>query len=201
MGPEFWTFLSGLLVSISGLYYAILVFSHKAPGNPMSWAAWSIIGLAMFLTSDTPFGFNAMTFGVVNPTMITAIGVWRQFEQVKLPSKREIIGGVLGLVAISAWLLATKLQAPAEWTLGLSIAADCIPLWLIIRGAWENPADDKPFAWALFGFGFGIGGFGVTELSPFTLALPIYMFVAANIVALPLALYRIRNRMPAREWL
>jgi len=165
----------------------------------MSWAAWSIIGLAMFLTSDTTFGINAMTFGFVNPIMITAIGVWCQFEQVKLPSKREIIGGAIGLVAISAWLLATRLHAPAEWTLGLSIVADCIPLWLIIQGAWEKPADDKPFAWALFGF--GIGGFGVTELSPFTLALPIYMFVAANIIALPLALYRIRNRMPAREWL
>jgi hypothetical protein len=201
MSSEFWTYLSGLLVSISGTYYAVLVFLRKAPGNPASWLAWSIIGMAMFVTSDASVGFNAITFNVTNPTVITIIGLWRQFAQTKMPTRREMIGGTLGLVAIAAWLLTMKLQAPAGWTLGLSILADLVPLWLVIEGAWENPQDDKPFAWALFAFGFGLGAFGLTEFSLFTLALPVYMFIGPNVVALPLVMYRIRHQTPLREWL
>ncbi len=201
MGPEFWTSLSGLLVSISGIYYAILVFSRKVPGNPVSWGAWGVIGIALFVTSETTFGLNAMTFGMVNPIVVAIIAGRRQYQKAEMPPRRDLIGGAIGLVAIAAWLMANQYHMPAKWTLGLSIAADCIPLWLIIQGAWEKPYDDKPFAWALFGFGFGVGGFGVAKLSVFTLALPVYMFIGANAVALPLALYRIRHRMPIREWL
>jgi len=201
MSSEFWTSLSGLLVSASGVYYAVLVFCRKAPSNSVSWAAWAVIGCAIFLTSETTFGINAITFAVVNPTMITAIGVWRQFEQTKMPSKRELIGGALGFSAIGAWLLANAYNAPSEWTLGLSIAADLIPGWLIMQGAWENPEGDKPFPWILFSFGFGIGAFGLKEFSLFTLAVPIYMVFIGTVIALPLILYRIHYRKPIREWL
>lgn len=201
MSPEFWIQLSGLLVSISGGYYAILVFLRKAPGNPTSWGTWGLIGIAIFLTSGTTFGINAMTFGMVNPLIIAAIGAWRQFAQAQMPSKREMTGGLIGVIAIAVWLVAKELKAPTEWTLILSLVADCIPLLVIIRGAWEKPQDDKPFAWALFAFGFGIGSFGLSEFTPFTLALPIYMFVGSNIVIVPLVLYRIRHRIPIRQWL
>lgn len=201
MGPEFWTSLSGLLVSASGIYYAVLVFLRKAPSNPVTWGAWSVIGTALFLTSGTVFGMNALTFGMINPIAITLIAVWRQFTQAEMPSRREIIGGAIGIVAITVWLIGKKYQMSTEWALAFSIAADFTPLLPIIQNAWKNPDADKPLPWALFAFGFGVGGFGLSELSVFTLAVPIYMFVGANTVALPLALHRIRHRMPIREWL
>jgi hypothetical protein len=200
MDSEFWTALSGLLVSISGLYYAALVYLRKAPANPVSWAAWGVIGTAMFFTSGTTFGINAITFGMTNPIVITLVGSWRQYKEAKRPSRREVIGGSLGATAIIAWMLAEYHHAPSEWTLALAILGDCIPLWLIIQGAWKDPQDDKPFAWALFGFGFGLSAFGLTELSVFTLALPVYMVLGSGAVTLPLVMYRIRHRTPLRDW-
>jgi hypothetical protein len=200
MGTINWISLSGFLVSISGMYYIWQVYTRKAPGNPVSWAAWAVIGWALYLTSNVPFGVNAQTFGAVNPTAIALIAAWRQYSEAQTPSTREILGGVLGCLAIILWLLAEYQGAPTKWILGLSIAADCIPLWLIAEGAWENPRDDKPFAWLLFSFGYGISAFGLEKFSVFTLALPVYMFVGANIVAWPLVRYRMLHSIPIRQW-
>lgn len=201
MGPEFWTSLSGLLVSASGIYYAALVFLRKAPSNPVTWGAWSVIGAALFVTSGATFGMNPMTFGVINPAVITFIAIWRQYRLAEKPSKQEIIGSAIGIMAIIAWLFAKRYQISAEWTLLFAMAADCVPALPILQNALEKPLTDRPFPWILYAFGYGILGFGLEELSMFTLALPIYMFVAANGIALPLVLYRIRHRMPIREWL
>lgn len=200
MSAAFWLGLSGLLVSVSGLYYAILVYTRKAPSNPVSWAAWSIIGIAMFLTSNSEFGFNAITFGMINPIVITAIAVWRQLQTAEPLTRREMASAIIGFGAIIAWLFAQIHKAPSEWILGLSILADCIPLWAILRGAWEKPADDKPFPWVIFAIGFGLSAFGQSELSVYTLALPVYMFVGASAVAFPLVVYRIQKRTPLHQW-
>ena len=200
MGSINWISLSGFLVSMSGLYYIVQVYTRRAPGNPVSWAAWAVIGWALYLTSDAPFGVNAQTFGAVNPSAIAVIAAYRQYSEAQVPSAREIVGGVLGALAIVLWLLAEYHGASTKWILGLSILADCIPLWLIAEGAWENPKDDKPFAWLLFSFGYGISAFGLEEFTPFTLALPVYMFFGANIVAWPLVQYRRRNSIPIWQW-
>ncbi len=200
MDSNVWTWLSGLLVSISGIYYAVLVYRREAPCNPISWAAWGIVGVAIFLTSETTFGMNAITFGAINPFAVAAIGAWRQLERAETPTRREIVSGLLALIAIGAWIISRTGGYPSEWILGLSIAADMIPLWPILVGAWTRPQDDKPFAWLLFGVGFGISSFGLHEISVFTLAVPAYMFVGSMTVALPLASYRWQRRAPIREW-
>lgn len=195
-----WISLSGLLVSLSGMYYLVLVFTRKAPGNPVSWASWAVIGWAILLTSGVPFGCNAQTFGALNPTAIAMVALWRQFYEAKALERREVVGGSLGLLAIGLWLFADHVGASKEWILGLSIAADCLPLWLIAEGAWRSPEDDKPFAWELFAFGYGIQAFGLEELNTFTLALPVYMFVGAHVVSIPLIAHRVRNRIPITQW-
>lgn len=200
MDAAFFTALSGLMVSVSGVYYAVLVWNRKAPGNPLTWVVWAVIGVALFITSNTTFGLNAMTFGMVNPIAISAIAIYREFAEAKIPTKREIVSGLIGLAAIVAWWFVRADKSLSEWTLLLAITADCVPLWPVVRGAWDDPTGDKPLPWALAGFGFGVGGFGLTELSVYTLALPVYMFFGANAVTLPLALHRLRTRAPLREW-
>ncbi len=195
-----WISLSGLLVSLSGVYYLVLVFTRRAPGNPVSWASWAVIGWAILLTSGAPFGCNAQTFGAVNPTAIAIVALWRQFYEAKALERREVIGGSLGLFAIGLWLFADHVGAPKEWILGLSIAADCLPLWLIAEGVWRNPKDDKPFAWLLFMLGYSISVLGLPEYTWFTLALPLYMVIGSGFVAWPLVMYRARAKAPIRQW-
>lgn len=200
MGQEFWTSLSGFFVSISGIYYAFLVFNRKAPSNPMSWGVWGVIGISFFITSKTTLGINAMTFNMINPLVVAAIGAFRQFKEMKWPSRSEIIGGTIGLAAIAGGIIMRESNATAEWLLALAIVADCVPAIPIIRNSWKNPSEDKPLPWMIFGFGFGIGIFGLNEFSLFNLAVPVYMFFGANSIAYPLARHRMRNSMPITQW-
>lgn len=201
MSHEAWLMLSGFLVSATGLYYAVLVGMKLSPCNPVTWGAWSIIGVAIFITSKSVFGFNAITFGMLNPIVVTLVGAIRQYQAAERPSKTEWAGGIVGVVAIATYWVCTLLGMKNDWTLALSIIADVIPSIPIIINSWEHPDKDVPTPWMIFGFGYGISAFGQAEWNSFTLALPIYMFLGANILALPLARYRFQKRTPWLRWI
>jgi hypothetical protein len=58
-----------------------------------------------------------------------------------------------------------------------------------------NPMIEKPLPWILFGIGFGINVFIITDKSFANYVLPVYMFFAANSIAVIQIIHRQKNNI------
>ena len=194
--------LSGLIVTISVVPYAIRTFQCKIRPNLVSWSIWSILGLALLLTyrsSGATSNVWPAVFGFINPCLITALAFWR--GERKKPNKLEIICVVIGLISIILWWFARDAKQLAQYALYIAIVADACAAIPTIVFVWKTPDGDRPFAWALFAIGYGLVLFAIEEQTLANYILPIYMSVGSLSVTFPLVLYRLRNKVPIAQWI
>lgn len=194
--------ISGLIVSLSAIPYGWRVFQRKIQPNVVSWSIWSFIGLALLLTYDSS-GAEAniwpAVFGFISPCFITILAVWR--GERKRPEWFEIVCLVFGTSSLTMWWFVRNEPSLAQYALYVAITADTWAAIPTITMLWRRPELDRPAMWALFAFGYGLGCFAITKHTFANYSLPVYMFVSGSFIALILVAYRIKNKIPLREWI
>jgi hypothetical protein len=194
--------LSGGLVLLSIVPYAIRTYDGKIRPVPTSWSLWSLIGLALLLTYRSA-GASANIwpafFGFTNPTLITILSVWRR-EKWKKPNLAERLCFVFGIASLVLWLAVRRSQELSQFALVVAIAADFCAALPTVKFVWAEPGRDRPVSWVLFGIGYFLAVFATPENTFANWALPLYMTAISFSVALPLVLYRVRQNVPLGEW-
>ncbi len=88
----------------------------------------------------------------------------------------------------------------AQYALYVGIIGDLcagIPTWNFVR---KHPSEDRPLMWVLYGIGYGLAVFAITEHSFSNYILPIYMAAMTIVIAIPLIEYRLRAKISLKEW-
>ena len=194
--------LSGVLVFSSIIPYGFRAYSGKIRPVPTSWSLWSFIGLAILLTYKSAGASTNIwpaVFGFTNPTLITFLSVLRR-EKWKRPSLLDRLCLVLGVAAMIMWLFLRRSAELSRYALLVAVAADVCAAIPTLRFVWTEPEADRPLAWFIFGCGYFLVLFALPENTLAAWGLPLYMTAVSWAIALPLALYRWRARLPWSEW-
>jgi len=194
--------ISGALVIASGIPYVFRTYQKKVRPNITSWSLWAVIGLVLLLTykaSGAEDNVWPAVFGFTNPTIITAVAIWRRAERKRM-TVWEIFSAVGCVLSLTVWWGVREEQELAQYALYLAILADLFAAIPTIIFVWTEPAEDRPGAWMMYAFAYGMAVFAVSTPTFANYALPIYMFFGALSTALPLTLYRIKKKIPIKEW-
>lgn len=203
MNTEIIGFISGLLVTASSVPYGIRTYQGKVHPNLTTWLLWTLIGfvlLVTYISSGAKANAWPAVFGFICPLLITCL-VFRKNSDWKKLDRIEIGCLFLGLLALSVWLVVRESKELSQWALYLAIAADLFAAIPTIIFVWKKPNEDRPFSWALFAVGYGLAIFAITEHTFSNYILPIYMFLGAFSITLPLIHHRWRNKVPLTEWI
>lgn len=203
MSVEMIGLISGLLVIVSAIPYSIRTYQSKIQPNLTSWSLWTLIGFTLlfaYKSSGAEANIWPAVFGFTNPLLITVLILQRHGEWTK-PNRIEIICFVLALLSLGLWLEVHKSKELAQYALYLAIVADTCAAIPTIIFVWTQPDGDRPFAWSFFAVGYGLAIFAISEHTFANYILPLYMFFGALIIALPLIIYRWRQKSPLSEWI
>lgn len=203
MNKEFFGALSGIVVIVSIIPYAIRVYQRKIHPNVTSWSLWTMISLTLLLTyrsSGAEANVWPAVFGFTNPLLLTVILVWRKEKWEKL-SKLELVCLLAGLASLVMWIYTRESKGLVQWALYVGLVADTCASIPTINFVWKNPSEDRPFAWVLFSVGYSIAIFAITEHTVVNYALPIYMIAGCLFIAMPLVIYRIKHHTHFMEWI
>lgn len=202
MDKEVIGLVSGFIVIVSVIPYAIRTHQAKIRPNPTSWILWTLIGLTLLLTyksSSAESNVWPAVFGFTNPLLITIFLVKNREKWKKLEGF-EIICLIIGLISLSFWSVYYDDRDMAQYALYIAILADACAAIPTVAFVWRFPKDDRPFAWTLFAIGYGLAIFAIPESTISNFILPLYMFFGALFIVLPLILYRLKNNIHFREW-
>lgn len=203
MSKELVGSISGALVVLSAIPYIIRIYQKKITPNLTSWGLWTLIGLSLLLTyksSGAEANVWPAVFGFINPMLVVVLILWKGGTREKIQSV-EIACLVFSLVALAMWWFMRSDKTLAQYALYVSIVADAFAAIPTIVLYWSDPSVDRPFAWTFFGIGYGLAFFSIPEWTFANMILPIYMFVGAGLIALPLILHRVKQGIPLKEWI
>jgi ABC-type Fe3+-siderophore transport system permease subunit len=197
--------ISGGLVILPAIPYAVRVWQRKTKPNITSWSLWTVVGFALLVTywsSGARESIWPAVFGFTNPFIITVLAIWRHKEK-KLPAltRLEKACCAFGLSSLCAWIFVHDDPSLAQYALYLAMAADAcaaIPTFLHLL---KHPDEDRPLPWLMFAFGYLLAAFAVTQPTFSNYALPTYMFIGSVVISIPLVVYRRRERHGWREWI
>ena len=220
---EFIGGLSGFIVLVSGIQYMIRAWQKKVTPKFVSWGLWTLISFSVWLnykSSGAQSNSWPALIAFVNTLLIFLIIIWkRKYE--KGITNLDFFCLISGLISFSIWFLLTQWEnlfqgewsnlaawfsvqnqeSLANWGLYVGILADAFAAIPMINFTWKSPKDERPGAWLLYSFGYGLGFFAVPFHSFSNDVLPIYMFLGAFTIALPLIKYRIQNKISFKEWI
>jgi len=192
--------LAQFILAISILPYTISIFRGTVKPNRISWFIWSVIGFAFWLiTPDTADEVTKMltVIFMVNPTIIFILTLFKG-ESLK-PDNLEKFSLLVGLSAILVWYFYR--QSSGIFPISLAIFADFCALLPTLRFVFMSPNEEAPLAWICFFLGSFIAVFGIEQYTLESLLLPVYMTLGALSVVFPLIRYRIRMRIPVKNWI
>ncbi|NVP17863.1 hypothetical protein HUU51_04055 [Candidatus Gracilibacteria bacterium] len=190
-----------LLTSVSGaLYLKQTVFREVQPKR-ISWFIWSFIGIMFSIVAynDPKTTLQVFLFSLVLavfPTLIAIVSIWRGINE-KI-TKYEAIAGLLAFSAILFWNIIPSNSGVLP-TLILILADACalIPTLVFV---YSFPKEDKPIAWICFSIGSILTIISLSEFDMENLSLPLYMAIGSFLVSFPLLRYRLKQKIPLRQW-
>lgn len=192
--------LAQLILAVSILPYTISIFRGTVKPNRISWFIWSVIGFAFWLitpaTADEVTKMLTVIF-MVNPTIIFILTLFKG-EYIK-PDRLEVFSLIVGLSAILIWYVFRN--SSGILPIVIAISADFFALLPTLRFVISTPDEEAPLAWIFFFLGSLIAVFGVEQYTLESLLLPVYMTLGAFSVVFPLVRYRIRMKIPIRNWI
>ena len=195
--------LSGFLIIVSIIPYSIRVWQGKITPKIVSWSLWAFLGLALLLTYNSSGAQDSVwpaVFGFTNPLLITILVIIKKGEFGKT-DKLDKFCFAIGLVSIVIWGYLNENKNLVQYALYLTIFADLCAAIPTIIFVWKSPSEERPFAWGLFALAYGLAIFAISEDTVANYTLPLYMFFGSSSITLPLVLYRIKNKIPLKEWI
>ena len=100
---------------------------------------------------------------------------------------------------VFAYLLQNKYVE--YYSVYFAIATDAFAAVIQWQHVRKNPDHEKPFAWGIYGIGYGLAVFSVPEFTFENCFLPVYMCIMYLGITFPLVKYRIQNKMNWKEWI
>ncbi|MCB9815842.1 hypothetical protein H6786_00465 [Candidatus Nomurabacteria bacterium] len=203
MSAESWTYVSALVVAISGAYYAIRAWQGHVDPNPVSWGVWAFVGVALFLTADSSEAgavYWSALIGAINPTVIAAVIFFRSKNRTYSLQAHEKWCLILAAMGYAFWFWVRNEPAAASWSLYWMIFVDLFAVWPTLVQVLKDPLSDKPFPWIVFGIGYGLSGFAIETHTVANWALTVYMLAGGLTISLPMIIGRVRRGVPIVEW-
>jgi len=198
--PYYLCLLAQLILAISILPYVISIFRGTVKPNRISWFIWSVIGFAFWVitpeTADEVTKMLTVIF-MINPTIIFILTLFKG-ESLK-PDNLEKFSLFIGLSAILIWYLLRN--DSGLFPITMAIFADFCALIPTLRFVFMAPDEETPLAWIFFFLGSLIAVFAIENYSLESILLPIYMTMGSFFVVFPLVRYRIKMRIPLKNWI
>lgn len=194
--------ISGAFVVLSIIPYAIRVYQGKVRPIITSWTLWSVIGLTLLLTyrgSGAEDNVWPAVFGFTNPTLIAIIAFLRKGERAKMDVLDKWCVVLCG-VSLIMWLYMRNDPELVQYALYVAIVADFFAFGPTFNHLRADPNQDRPIPWGVFAFGYGLALFAIPKYTFANCVLPVYMTLGSTFVTVMLATYRIKNKIPIREW-
>lgn len=203
MSPDTIGYISGAIVALSGIPYLYRVLQGKIQTIVTPWALWALIGFVLLITFDGVGAGKAIwpaVFGFTNPLIISYF-LWKQKNEWQKPDLLQKITIFIGVLAIIIWYFVQGNQSYTSYALYIAMIADLCASIPILIFSWKNPEKDRPFAWIAFGIGYSVTLFAIPQFTLEFVILPIFMFVTATSIALPMILFRVKNKISLSEWI
>ncbi|HZP32724.1 MAG TPA: hypothetical protein VFB23_05100 [Candidatus Acidoferrales bacterium] len=194
--------LSGGLVFSSVIPYAIRTYQRKIEPVPTTWFLWTLIGLAVLLTyrsSGAEANIWPALFGFINPALIMMLSVCRRGRW-RRPTAPERFCFFVGVASLAMWIFLRRHPNLVQYALYLALAADISAAIPTIVFVWNQPDRDRPLAWVMFAVGYFVAVFAIPRNTFANWVVPVYMTSVALVVAFPLALHRLRRKIPLSQW-
>lgn len=196
--------ISGLVVLLSAIPYCIRVYQGKIKPNPVSWFVWSLMGLALLLAYRSSGAEDSVwpaVFGFTNPLLVLLISILKYPKNIKIPDATEWFCLVLGVISLILWYQFQDSEYLSQYALYIALFADMMALIPTFRYLLVKPKDDRPLMWLVYAFGYGISILAIQDHTFANYALPVYMSIGGTIIAIPLIIYRLKNKISIKEWL
>lgn len=194
--------ISGFIVFLAVIPYAVRTYQKLIVPNIVSWGLWTFTGFAMLVTykSGADTSIWPAFFSFFNPLVILVLILLRMKPECSKLTKAETVCLIIGVLSLCLWFVFRDEKHLLQYALYVAIIADlcaCVPTIVYV---WNNPMGDRPFAWIVFTFGYGIIFFAITEHAFVNYALPLYTVIAGILIILLLVVPRLRQKIPLREW-
>ena len=192
--------IAQLILAISILPYTVSIFRETVKPNRISWFIWSIIGFAFWLitpsTADEVTKMLTVIF-MVNPTIIFILTLFKG-ENIK-PDNLEKFSLIIGLSSIIVWYVFK--DNSGIFPITIAIIADFCALIPTLRFVFSSPDEETPLAWIFFFLGSLISVIAIQDHSLQSMLLPVYMTIGSFLVVFPLVTYRIKMKIPIKNWI
>lgn len=192
--------IAQFILAISILPYTLSIFRETVKPNRISWFIWSIIGFAFWLitppTADEVTKMLTVIF-MVNPTIIFILTLFKG-ENIK-PDNLEKFSLIIGLSSIIVWYVFK--DNSGIFPITIAIIADFCALIPTLRFVFSSPDEETPLAWIFFFLGSLISVIAIQDHSLQSMLLPVYMTIGSFLVVFPLVTYRIKMKIPIKNWI
>ncbi|MBT4376728.1 hypothetical protein HOD29_05115 [archaeon] len=197
--------LSGVIVFLALIPYAIRVGAKdeekRITPNLASWFVFIAISAAICLSywssgaKDNLYPALAMLIADLIVIMIAFI----KKNKAKM-GKLDWVCISIGVASIALWYF-TRNSGIVFLALFLAMFADLVGIIPTAKNAMKKPKSDRPFMWFMFGLGYCLSLFSITEHTFVNYSLPVFMTLIPIPIWLPLVNYRIKNNIPFKEWI
>jgi hypothetical protein len=199
---KFFGIFSALIVLASYPAYMIRIWQRKIIPNISSWIIFVLISVALCLSSFSSGGKENswVTLGpLVSCTIILILALIRSKD--KSLTRFDKVCLVLAIVSIILWFLTRQSKELVQIALCLGIFTDFIGILPSMHHLTKHPEEDRPGMWFIFSLGYCLSMFAIRENTFANWVLPIFMTFAPALVWVPLVKYRLKNRIPLKEWI
>ncbi|OGN07306.1 MAG: hypothetical protein A3B86_00945 [Candidatus Yanofskybacteria bacterium RIFCSPHIGHO2_02_FULL_38_22b] len=197
--------LSGALVVVSVIPYAIRVYQGKIETQITSWVLWALIGFALLVTyksSGAEANVWPAVFGFTNPFIVMMLTIKRLGRNGWIkPDRIEAVCIAICVISLGLWLKLNQVKELVQYALYLAILADICSAIPTFKFVLRNPDKDRPFAWVAFAIAYGLAIFAITNHTPANYILPIWMVIGPLVIAFPMIRFRWHIRAPWKEWI
>jgi hypothetical protein len=189
-------YFSLILVLFAGLIHAKRVWSGVIRVHPVSMIIWSLTGIALLVSYKT-MNTNYEFYVTIGNTIFPVVNLFISMRyKVRLELSRwDYATAFFGIVSIVTWYFVRQSHELSAYANYIALFADMCAIVPTFRMVKVNPMIEKPLPWILFGIGFGINVFIITDKSFANYVLPVYMFFAANSIAVIQIIHRQKNNI------
>ncbi|MEI7452283.1 MAG: hypothetical protein WCK37_03725 [Candidatus Falkowbacteria bacterium] len=195
--------ISGLMVVFGASSYFYRTWQGKIIPNIVTWLLFSFIELSILINYRAVGASDNLwpaVFTLLDSLLITTIIIAKYGRKIKL-KRFDYFCFALGFISLVLWWCWRENPAYAQYSLYAAMLADVAAGIATLNSDHSNPDEDRPFMWLIFAAAYGLDMLAIKKHDIANYSLPIYMCLGAIIIAIPLIRYRIKMKIPLREWI